>query len=101
MCSKNLDHIVYAFVDAELRMHWKLVEAADIPLVGSADAVQLQVAHMEHCLAVMQLEFEREKFREHCEAETRRHELAMQRLEHPERLFAAISNGGPALPDDE
>lgn len=79
----------------------KLVEAADISLVGSADAVQLLTAHMDHCLTVKQLEFEREKFREYCEAEVRRHEFAMQRLEHPEWLFASVSSKSPLLPDGE
>ena len=87
--------------DAELKLHQKLVEATDIPLVGSADAIQLLTAIMEYRLAFEKLEFEREKFREHCRAEARRHELATQRLEDPERLFAAIANGGAALPEDE
>lgn len=32
-------------LDAELKLHQKLVEATDIPLVGSANAVQLLTAH--------------------------------------------------------
>ena len=88
-------------VDAELKLHQKLVEATDILIGGSADAVQLLTAHMEHTLAVKQLEFEREKFREQCEAEARRHEIAMQRLKDPERLLAAREASSHQWPDDE
>jgi hypothetical protein len=61
--------------DAQLRLHRKLIEASDFPIVCSEDAVRLLTAQMEHTLAMQQLEFEREKFRESCETARREYEL--------------------------
>lgn len=47
---------------------------------AEVEALQLMSLYQEQ----QQLEFEREKFREHCATERRRHELAVKRLEHPE-----------------
>ena len=67
--------------DAELKLHQKLVEAVDIPLVGSAEAVELLLAYEEYRLRRQQLEFEREQFRERCLAARRQHELAVKLLD--------------------
>lgn len=66
--------------DARLRLHRKLIEASDFPIVCSEDAVRLLTAQMEHTLAMSELDFEREKFRESCEVARREHELSLRQV---------------------
>ncbi|MDP6558254.1 MAG: hypothetical protein QGG71_26560 [Pirellulaceae bacterium] len=84
--------------DAQLRLHRKLIEASDFPIVCSEDAVRLLTAQMEHTLAMKELEFQREQFRESCEAARREHELSLRQTNQSE---VSTADATEVRPDDD
>jgi hypothetical protein len=66
--------------DVHLKLHLKMIEAAEMPLVSGRDALRLQKFYLQLRLKEQQLELAKTRLQERCAAALRRHELKLARI---------------------